>query len=226
MTGQGCNLDWCWFCGRPGHTEEAKAYATSTGISHCQYNCNSSTQSEYSSKINNQNDQHKFLRYFDRYLTTTTWLKAEKDKFLQSVEDRTNELMNNREDFPSLTSDSNFTFDLLLAAARAEIECRAVLANTYILGYFLGNQTSPHHQSLFDMYQSNLEEVSDCLNKLNRAALPTLVFTDFFATLRRAKKYIENMRESISNIAACISSTPPPSTITPPPPPTTADAST
>ena len=196
IEGIGCGRDWCWHCGR-----KAGRKPDEVG-DFCQYQCNKDWQNQFQDRLSKEKEKLVLLMFFDRWHSVTSDIKSNSASILGMADKKCEELVGNSLQLVHLDDPQNQV--VLRKLAKVEIEMKKLLANTYILSYFIP-QDLPQ-RSVFDGFQGILEECSDSITKLNRTPLIELDPAKMRFELLRAEKNIEGMRNNLVSLVAFIQS--------------------
>jgi IBR domain, a half RING-finger domain len=179
----GCGKAWCWFCCRPW--------------SECGYSCNQEGKQKFErDRAEAAAYKEKFLRFFDRYHDTSGWLKEHAGALLRDADIRAQQYEGAVETFSNLDP-RTFSSRLFDKGARAEIEGRRLLLNTYIVSYFMKEHP---RLAFFEMCQSKLEETSDRLVRVNRVPIDKLSEHKLRKAIELSQKWTRSMRATINEI--------------------------
>ena len=169
-----CNHDFCWMCLGPwgDHDQATGGY----------YKCNrydpSKPAGDDESRAKHELD--RYLHYYGRYANHENSLKyAHKDRV--KAETR---MLEKQESERSTWMEVQF----LLNATNQVIECRRVLKYTYVLGYYLDDD-SPE-KTLFEHHQEMLEKHTEKLNGLTETSIDKLDSSHVVNVTRITEKFL------------------------------------
>lgn len=151
MTCKVCRYDFCWTCMAPWseHNSNTGGY----------YNCNrykASVSDEPAEKAKAELDRYLF--YYARYNTHHASLRFAAQQLHKTEEKMLRLQSNDNQDWQHV--------QFLKQAVKKVIDCRRTLKHTYVLGFFLKNETSSQKtiKNLFEHHQEMLEKNTETLS--------------------------------------------------------------
>ena len=172
-----CNHDFCWMCLGPWgeHDQATGGY----------YKCNrydpSKPAGDNESRAKHELD--RYLHYYGRYANHENSLKyAHKDRVKAE-----NRMLEKQESEKSTWMEVQF----LLNATNQVIECRRVLKYTYVLGYYL-DDNSPE-KTLFEQHQEMLEKHTEKLSGLTETSIDKLDSSHVVNVTRITEKFLHGL---------------------------------
>jgi len=157
----GCGFEFCWLC-----RGDWKEHGSNTGG---YYSCNkydsSNAKDEDVESEKAKTELETYMFYYHRYQSHSNAMKIadQQRKGAQQKEDDIYKKFNVR------TQDTQF----LLGATEQLLQNRAVLASSYIFGFYL-DKTKVPEKNLFEFLQEDLEKHTDYLSSLYEKALDTI----------------------------------------------------
>eukprot|EP00929_Paragymnodinium_shiwhaense_P001126 TRINITY_DN10134_c0_g2_i1.p1 TRINITY_DN10134_c0_g2~~TRINITY_DN10134_c0_g2_i1.p1 ORF type:complete len:780 (-),score=186.97 TRINITY_DN10134_c0_g2_i1:181-2520(-) len=179
-----CKEKWCWQCGDWGGGPSGRAKP------HHVYSCNNPVNQDWNrraSEVDVFSNEGRFWFYFDRYKNHLASLKFA-EKLRRSVDRMV-------ADIDSAVEYSISDKQLVRAASELLIECRLVLAWTYVWAFFERDET---RRRLFEFTQNDLETKTEQLSKMIEDRPTAEVLQDRngladFSTVLRG--YLDNMKK-------------------------------
>ena len=144
-----------------------------------------------SDKENAKRELETYIHYFERYINHDRALKFAEDD-IKSAEKR---VLRFQTEQAGALVDSLF----LKQAVEQVIECRRVLKNTYIYGYFISREDNQQKKTLFEYQQQMLEMHTEKLHGYTEKNIEKVEKAEVMNLTAVGKHFLEKLLESLLN---------------------------
>ena len=176
-----CKYEFCWMC----MGDWAEHGATTGGYYKCnKYDPSKAEGADDDDQARAKRELDRYLHYYKRYHA-----HAQSQQFavkqLEATERRMVELQES-------TQGSWIDVQFLKAANEMVIECRRVLKNTYIFGYYLPTDAAKRRE-LFENLQEHLEKFTETLSEMTELPIDQMDRTEIVNVTRVTESFLTNL---------------------------------
>ena len=176
-----CKYEFCWMC----MGDWAEHGATTGGYYKCnKYDPSKAEGADDDDQARAKRELDRYLHYYKRYHGHDQAM-AFATKQLEATERRMVELQES-------TQGSWIDVQFLKAANEMVIECRRVLKNTYVFGYYLPTDAAKRRE-LFENLQEHLEKFTETLSEMTELPIDQMDRTEIVNVTRVTESFLANL---------------------------------